>query len=126
MTASVGESYRSSIAGRPDIDVADLDVELEARLDLPDISGLETIYRIGRETLELRTSEGRELRITAKQDLKTGEYRAEYERRTTVKNCDGSTCHVWTSTVIYGPMISAEIETCLRRALEDVTKLHVF
>lgn len=127
VTAAPGhEFYGSAIAGRPDIEAADVDFEHEARLDLGNMPALECVYRIGDETLDLRTCEGRELRIIAKQDLRTGEYRAEYERRTTIKNCDGTTCHVWTTTTVYGPMISADVETCLRRALADVTKVHVF
>jgi hypothetical protein len=130
MIASVGESYGSVIPGRPDVDVADLDADRQREaaptLDISDIDGLELVYRIRGDLVELRLSEGRELRIAVMQDLRTGEYRAEYERRTTVRNLDGAPCHVWTTTSLYDPMVSADPETCLRRALEDVTRLHVY
>jgi hypothetical protein len=122
------------MTARPPVDFDDLELDMasetesetEQGLAVGDLSGFVTIYRIGRERLDLRTNEGREVRITAKQDVRTGKYRAAYERRTIVKNDDGVLVQVWTPTPVYGPMISADPETCLRRAAEDVAKLRVY
>jgi hypothetical protein len=94
------------------------------KLDLSSLNGL-SAYQIGRETLVVHTTEGREVRITAKHDLRTGTYRAEYERRARLLNGD-TTYSVWALTPAHKPCVTADPETCLQQALRDINKVQLF
>jgi hypothetical protein len=100
-------------------------VEATAELDLTDLSGLESVFQIGRDVLDVWTTEGREVRITAKRDLGTGQFHAEYERRTTVGN-GANSCRVWAATSAHLPSVAVDAQTCLQGALEEVNKLHIY
>jgi hypothetical protein len=93
-------------------------------LDLSSLNGLD-VYQIGRETLVVHTTEGREVRITAKHDLRKGTYRAEYERRARLQN-GGTTYSVWALTPAHEPFVNADPEICLQQALRNINKLHLF
>ena len=59
-------------------------ITLDGRLDFSALDGLVAAYQVGPQTVAVETKDAREVRITAKQDLRTGEFVSEYERRSTV------------------------------------------
>jgi hypothetical protein len=62
-------------------------VTRESYVDWDDLAGLDkimAIYQIGANTVVVETTEGREIRITAWFDRRTGQYVADFERRSAV------------------------------------------
>ena len=58
-------------------------------VDLTDLSGLDKIvavYGVGDDCIVVRTADARDIRITAWRNLATGEYVADFERRSTIKS----------------------------------------
>ena len=97
-------------------------------VDWTELSGLDRIvaaYTVSDSAVVVRTSDGREIRITAWRNLSTGQYVADYERRSTVKS-GGHEFHVWAQTPAYARATGEDIESCLEAAVLEIDRVHVF
>ena len=97
-------------------------------VDWTELSGLDRIiaaYTVSDSAVVVRTSDGREVRVNAWRNLSTGEYVADYERRSTVKN-SGHEFHVWAQTPAYARVTGEDIESCLEAAVLEIDRVHVF
>jgi hypothetical protein len=100
----------------------------ESYVDWDELSGLDkvvTIYQVGTNTVVLETNEGREVRITAWFDRRTGQYVADFERRTKMTS-DGQQVRVWAHTPAYARCVSDDLVGCLEAAIIAVDRLHVY
>lgn len=93
--------------------------------DLVALDRIERVDQVGSQTVVAHTTEGREVRITAKHDLRAGKYHAEYEHRVTLKD-GGKTYMIWALTQAHAPVDAADTNTCLDLALRDVNRLHLY
>jgi hypothetical protein len=93
--------------------------------DLDALDRIERVEQIGSQTVIARTTEGREVRITATRDLRAGKYRAEYEHRVTL-NTGGKAYTVWALTPAHGRVVAADAKTCVEQALRDVNRLRLY
>jgi hypothetical protein len=96
---------------------------LHGRLDFASFSGLLTAYHVGPQTI-VETKEGREIRITAKRDLSTGDFVSECERRSVV-TIAGAAYAVWARTSAYSSCRAADAEACLAAAMQEVSRISV-
>ena len=103
-------------------------VARESYVDWDELSGLDkivTIYQVGTNTVVVETNEGREVRITAWFDRRTGEYVADFERRSAV-TIGGQQVRVWAHTPAYALCASDDLLDCLETAIVGVDRLHVY
>jgi hypothetical protein len=103
-------------------------VAKESYVDWDELSGLDkivTIYQVGTNTVVVETNEGREVRITAWFDRRTGEYVADFERRSVVTS-GGQQVRVWAHTPAYARCASDDLLDCLETAIVAVDRLHVY
>jgi hypothetical protein len=84
-------------------------------------SGLVTAYQIGSQIVVVETEGRREIRITAKRELGTGAYVAEYERRTTLV-IGGTSYHVWARTSAYPQCRADDAHACLEAAMKEAAR----
>jgi hypothetical protein len=97
-------------------------------VDWTDLSGLDRVvaaYTVSDSAVVVRTSDGRELRITAWRNLSTGQYVADFERRSTVKTA-GHEFHVWSQTPAYQRCTGEDVQSCLESAVLEVDRVHVY
>jgi hypothetical protein len=100
----------------------------ESFIDWADLSGLDrvvAVYGIGDNVLVVETSDGREVRITARRDLRTGRFNADFERRGTVRS-GGQEFSVWAHTSAYGHCEGDGLQACLEEAVLQVDRLHLY
>lgn len=96
-----------------------------APFDLVALDRIERVNQVGSQTVVAYTTEGREVRITAKHDLRSGKFQAEYEHRVALK-AGGKTLMIWALTSAHAPVNGADANTCLDLALRDVNRLHLY
>ena len=99
-----------------------------ASVDLTDLSGLDKIvaaYEIGDDCIVVHTTDARDVRITAWRNLSTGEYVADFERRSTVRS-QGKELQVWAQTPAYARCTGEDRQSCLETAVLEVDRVHVF
>jgi hypothetical protein len=104
------------------------DFARESSIDWDDLSGLDkivTIYEVGSNTVVVETSEGREVRITAWFDRRTGEYVADFERRSKLTS-GGQQLRVWSHTPAYARCASEDLVSCLECAILAVDRVAVY
>jgi hypothetical protein len=92
-------------------------VLLEDATKLPE--GVLAVYQVGPQTVVVETLDRREIRITAKHDLRTGEYQSECERRAPMEH-DGYPYHVWTLMPTNSPCVAADPDECLDAAIRHI------
>jgi hypothetical protein len=100
----------------------------ESYVDWDDLSGLDkiaVIYQVGANTVVLETTEGREIRITAWFDRRTGEYVADFEKRCAMGG-GGQQLRVWAQTPAYARCASDDLIGCLEAAILAVDRLSVY
>jgi hypothetical protein len=100
----------------------------ETYVDWDDFSGLDRIvalYQVGANTVIAETSEGREIRITAWFDRRTGEYVADFERRSTLTS-GGQQLRVWAHTPAYARCVADDLVSCLEAAILAVDRVPVY
>jgi hypothetical protein len=97
-------------------------------VDWTDLSNLDRIVQAqtaGNFAVVVRTNENRELRITAMRNLATGEYVADFERRSTIRT-GGQEFHVWSQTRAYRRCTGDDVQSCLEAAVVEVDRTNVF
>jgi hypothetical protein len=97
-------------------------------IDWTDLSGLDKIvaaYSIGDNVVVVETSDSREVKITAWRDLRSRQYRADFERRGTIR-VDGREHHVWANTSAYGQCAGEDVQSCLEAAVLAVDRIQVY
>jgi hypothetical protein len=95
--------------------------------DWDEFFGLDKIvagYQVGANSVVVLTDDGRQVRITAWRDLRTGEYTADFERRGRL-TVDGHDYFVWLQTPAYRPCVADELETCLEAAIIEVDRVQL-
>ena len=97
----------------------------QGRLDFAQLGGLVAAYEISPQCVVIETGEGREIRITARRDLSTGEYVSDYERRGSL-DTNGNTYQVWAKTPAYEICIADDLEACIEAAVVEVNRVHVY
>jgi hypothetical protein len=100
----------------------------ESYVDWDDLSGLDkivAIYQVGPNTVIVDTTEGREVRITAWFDRRSGEYVADFERRSTFTS-GGQQLRVWSQTPAYARCVAEDLVTCLEAAILAVDRVAVY
>src|SRR3954451_9593572 len=78
-------------------------VNRESYVDWDELSGLDkiaAIYQVGTDTVVVETTEGREVKITAWFDRRTGEYIADFEKRCSMGS-GGQQLRVWAHPPAY-------------------------
>src|SRR5919201_1202758 len=85
-------------------------------VDFAAFDGIVAAYQVSPQCVVVETDAGREIRITAKRDLSTGRFVAEYERRSAVSS-GGTTYHVWARTTAYPPCRGDDPAACLEAAM---------
>ena len=99
----------------------------ESYVDWDDLAGLDkiaTIYQVGTNTIVVETSEGREVKITAWFDRRTGEYVADFEKRCAMSG--GQQLRVWAHTPAYARCVADDLVGCLEAAILAVDRLSVY
>jgi hypothetical protein len=97
-------------------------------VDWTELSNLDRIVQaksVGNFAVILRTTDNREIRITAMRNLATGEYVADFERRSTIRAA-GQEFQVWSQTRAYRRCTGADVESCLEAAVVEVDRTNVF
>jgi hypothetical protein len=97
-------------------------------VDWDELSGLDrivAIHQAGTNVVLLETRDGREVRVTAWFDRRTGRYVAEFERRTTISS-GGQQLRVWAQTPAYSRCVSDGLIGCLEAAVLEVDRLPVY
>src|SRR5436309_765263 len=112
-----------AIALEREVGLHELDQE-HGRLDFHRLDGLVAAYEVSPQCIVVKTREGREIQITARRDLVSGNYVSEYERRGSVSTRD-NTYQVWAQTPAYEICIADDLETCLEAAVLEVNRVHV-
>jgi len=97
----------------------------EGGLDFARLDGIVAAYEISPQCVVVETVEGREIRITARRDLTTGEYVSDYERRGSL-DTNGNTYQVWAKTPAYEICIADDLEACIEAAVVEVNRVHVY
>lgn len=99
----------------------------EYTFDWQDITGFErvkAIYEVSENSVVVETIEGREIRISAWLDRRTGQYVADFERRATV-TCGEQRLTVWSQTPAYVRISADDAAGCLEAAILEVDRVHV-
>jgi hypothetical protein len=99
--------------------------ELEGGLDFAHLDVLVAAYELSPQCVVVETGEGREIRITARRDLVTGQFVSEYERRGSVST-NGNTYQVWAQTPAYEACTADDLQACLEAAVLEVNRIHVY
>ena len=94
------------------------------RLNFSALPGLVAAYKTGSHSVVVETKQRREIRVTTKRDLATGNYVSEYERRTVLASGDQS-FHVWSRTPAYPACHAANPLDCLEAAIDEVSRISV-
>jgi hypothetical protein len=97
-------------------------------VDLTDLSGLDKIvavYGVGDDCIVVRTADARDIRITAWRNLATGEYVADFERRSTIKS-GAKDMQVWAYTPAYARCTGADRQSCLEAAVLEVDRVYLY
>jgi hypothetical protein len=100
----------------------------ESYVDWDELAGLDkvvTIYQVGTNTVVLETNDGREIRINAWFDRRTGQYVADFERRTAMSS-GGQKVRVWAHTPAYARCVSDDLVGCLEEAIIAVDRMNVY
>lgn len=112
----------SALDPRPDL------LSRESYVDWDELSGLDkiaVIYQVGPNTIVLETTEGREVKVTAWFDRRTGEYVADFEKRCNMGS-SGQQLRVWAHTPAYARCASDDLVGCLEAAILAVDRLSVY
>jgi hypothetical protein len=99
-----------------------------ASVDLIDLSGVDRIlaaYAVGDDCVIVHTSDARDIRITAWRNLATGEYVADFERRSTIKS-GSKEMQVWAQTPAYGRCTGEDRQSCLEAAVLEVDRVSLY
>jgi hypothetical protein len=99
-----------------------------ASVDLTDLSGLDKIvaaYKVGADCVIVHTVDARDIRITAWRNLATGEYVADFERRSTFKS-GSKEMQVWAQTRAYARCTGEDRQSCLEAAVLEVDRVHLY
>ena len=99
-----------------------------ASVDLADLSGLDKIvaaYGVGDDCVIVHTVDARDIRITAWRNLATGEYVADFERRSTIKSGTRE-MQVWAHTPAYARCTGEDRQSCLEAAVLEVDRVHLY
>ena len=99
-----------------------------ASVDLTDLSGLDKIvaaYEVGDDCIVVHTTDGRDIRITAWRNLATGEFVADFERRSTVRS-GSKEMQVWAYTPAYARCTGEDRRSCLEAAVLQVDRVHLY
>ena len=99
-----------------------------ASVDLTDLSGLDKIvaaYEVGDDCVIVHTVDARDIRITAWRNLATGEYVADFERRSTIKS-GSKEMQVWAHTPAYARCTGEDRQSCLEAAVLEVDRVHLY
>jgi hypothetical protein len=97
-------------------------------VDWADLAGLDQIvkaYSVGDSVIIVQLADARELRITARLDLATGRYVADFERRTVLKT-EGRSMLVWAHTPAYKQVVADGLQSCLEAAVLEVDRVRVY
>jgi hypothetical protein len=100
----------------------------ETFVDWEDLSGLDRIravYQVGPNVIVVETSAGREVRVTAMFDYRTGKYVTEFERRAKISS-GGHQLSVWAHTQAYPRIVADELVGCLEEAILLVDQTPVY
>jgi len=95
---------------------------MQDRVDLARLDGVVAAYEVGPQCVVIETEQGREIRITARRDLRTGKYQPLYERQVQISN-HGATYQVWAHTPAYQAFTADDVGACLAQAAEEVSRL---
>ena len=97
-------------------------------VDWEELSGLDRIvaaYEVSDRIIVVETSDGREIRITARRNLGTGQYVSDYERRSAIKS-GGKEFRVWAHTPAYKRCTADDVASCLEAAVLEVDRINVY
>ena len=100
----------------------------ESYIDWDDLSGLDkvaAIFQVGTNTIVIETTEGREIKVTAWFDRRTGEYVADFEKRCAMGG-SSQNLRVWAHTPAYARCVSDDLVGCLEAAILAVDRLSVY
>src|SRR4051794_32539460 len=100
----------------------------ESFVDWEDLSGLDRIravYQVGPNVIVVETVEGREVRVTAMLEYRTGKYVTEFERRAKISS-GGHQLNVWAQTQAYPRAVADELAGCLEEAILRVDRTPVY
>ena len=73
----------------------------------------------------VKTTEGREIRITILRDMRTGRYLSGHERLSPLTG-RGNDYPVWTKTPAYRSCTAADLDDCLDAALREVSAVRLY
>ena len=102
--------------------------EFHAYVDWEELSGLDHIvaaHEVSDRGIVVETTDGREIRITARRNLGTGEYASEYERRSVIRNGEKEFT-VWALTPAYKKCITDDVTSCLEAAVLEVDRTRLY
>ncbi len=100
----------------------------ESFVDWQDLSGMDrvaAIHGVGDNAVVVETTEGREVRITAWLDHRTGQYVADFERRCKIAG-SGQQLRVWAQTQAYPRCVAPDLAGCLEAAVLEVDRMPVY
>jgi hypothetical protein len=73
----------------------------------------------------VKTTEGREIRITILRDMSTGRYLSAYERLSPLTS-RGNDYQAWTKTPAYRSCTATDLDDCLDAALREVSAVRLY
>jgi hypothetical protein len=104
------------------------DLANESFVDWDELSGLDrivSIFQIGANIVVVETAENREIKISAWFDRRTGQYIADFEKRSAVSS-GGQQMRVWAHTPAYPRCVAADLVGCLEAAILEVDRMPVY
>jgi hypothetical protein len=99
----------------------------ESYVDWDDLAGLDkvaAIFQVGTNTIVIETTEGREIKVTAWFDRRTGQYVADFEKRCAM-GTGSQNLRVWAHTPAYTRCVADDLVGCLEAAILAVDRVSV-
>ena len=96
--------------------------------DWEELSGLDRIvaaYEVGKNSVVVEISDGREIRITAWHDRASDHYVSDYEKRSVIRS-GGHEFRVWAQTPAYTRCTADDAASCLEAAVFEVDRVKVY
>jgi hypothetical protein len=93
--------------------------------DLSNLDRVVAVYEVGQNSVVVDAGDGREIRITAWRNMASGEYVADFEKRSAVR-VGTQELRVWAHTPAYARCAADDLKTCLEQAVLEVDRVSIY